>query len=143
MAQKRSYVPEGNKRARAVPGKKRTSGPRGLSPKMKLWISSPDDEGVFGDGKWRLLRAIERESSLKAAAESLHISYRKAWGDLKKAEESMGLKFIEKHRGGDHGGETILTDEGKKWLSAYSRFHSELHSALETIFKDHIASLLK
>ena len=71
---------------------------------MKLWLSSSDDEGIFGDGKWRLLRAIERESSLSAAAKALHISYRKAWGDLKKAEECLGIKFIEKHRGGDHGG---------------------------------------
>jgi molybdate transport system regulatory protein len=109
---------------------------------MKLWLSSTDDEGVFGDGKWRLLRAIERESSLKAAAESLHISYRKAWGDLKKAEESLGVKFIEKHRGGDHGGETILTEEGRKWLSAYSRFHSDLHEALDEIFQDCFGSLL-
>jgi molybdate transport system regulatory protein len=116
--------------------------PRDLIPRMKLWLSSPDDEGVFGDGKWRLLRAIERESSLKAAAESLNISYRKAWGDLKKAEESLGLKFIDKHRGGDHGGETILTEEGRRWLSAYSLFRTELHNALETIYRNHIAALL-
>lgn len=117
--------------------------PRDLIPRMKLWLSSSTGEGVFGDGKWRLLQAIERESSLKAAAKSLQISYRKAWGDLKKAEEGLGLKFIEKHRGGDHGGETILTDEGKRWLSAYSRFHSELHRALEMIFRDNIATLLE
>ena len=116
--------------------------PRELVPRMKLWLSSTDDDGVFGDGKWRLLRAIERESSLKAAAESLHISYRKAWGDLKKAEECLGLKFIEKHRGGDHGGETVLTEDGKKWLSAYSLFRTELHSALEMMYRNHIASLL-
>jgi molybdate transport system regulatory protein len=110
---------------------------------MKLWLSSSDNEGVFGDGKWRLLQAIERESSLKAAAASLHISYRKAWGDLKKAEECLGIRFIEKHRGGDHGGETILTEDGRRWLSAYSQFRSALHHALETTFQDHIASLLE
>ncbi len=122
---------------------KRMKRPRDLAPRMKLWLSTSKGEGVFGDGKWRLLQAIERESSLKAAAESLHISYRKAWGDLKKAEEGLGLKFIEKHRGGDHGGETVLTDEGKRWLSAYSRFHSELHRALEMIFRNNIAALLE
>jgi molybdate transport system regulatory protein len=115
---------------------------RDLIPRMKLWISSPDNEGIFGDGKWRLLKAIERESSLKAAAESLHISYRKAWGDLKKAEESLGLKLIEKHRGGDHGGETVLTDDGRRWLAAYSLFRDEVRSALETVYRDHIAALL-
>ncbi|UCF04026.1 MAG: LysR family transcriptional regulator [bacterium] len=121
--------------------KKREHRPHRLIPRMKLWLSSSEDEGVFGDGKWRLLEAIKRESSLKAAAQSLHISYRKAWGDLKKAEECLGLQFIEKHRGGDHGGETILTDEGRRWLTAYSRFRSELHDALQETFENHIATL--
>jgi molybdate transport system regulatory protein len=110
---------------------------------MKLWLSSSDDEGIFGDGKWRLLRAIERESSLSAAARSLHISYRKAWGDLKKAEECLGIRFIEKHRGGDHGGETILTEEGRRWLAAYSRFRSEVHLALEETFEAYMRKLFE
>lgn len=122
---------------------KRAKKPRGLSPRMKLWLSSVDGEGVFGDGKWRLLQAIKRESSLKAAAESLHISYRKAWGDLRKAEECLGIKLIDKHRGGGHGGETTLTDEGRRWVAAYSRFRSDLKDALEEQFETHIKNLLE
>jgi len=55
-----------------------------LRTKFKLWLSTEDAEGVFGDGKWRLLKKIDAKGSLKAASQSLHISYRKAWGDLKK-----------------------------------------------------------
>lgn len=123
--------------------KKRTNKQRDLAPRMKLWLSSSDAEGVFGDGKWRLLQAIKRESSLKAAAKSLHISYRKAWGDLKKAEECLGIKFTETHRGGGYGGETKLTEEGRRWLAAYTQFRSELHHALETTFKAHIKDLFE
>ena len=31
-----------------------------LSPRFKLWLNTKNTEGVFGDGKWRLLKAIER-----------------------------------------------------------------------------------
>ena len=60
-----------------------------LRARFKLWLSTKDVEGVFGDGKWRLLKSIDAEGSLKAASESLRISYRKAWGDLKKAQDAL------------------------------------------------------
>ena len=40
-----------------------------LRARFKLWLSTEDIEGVFGDGKWRLLRSIESEGSLAAASE--------------------------------------------------------------------------
>jgi molybdate transport system regulatory protein len=119
------------------------SAPVGLHPRFKLWISSKEARGVFGDGKWRLLSAIEREGSLRAASELLSISYRKAWGDLKKAEETLGIKFIRKHRGGSGGGDTVLTDDGRRWVAAYSRFREELERAADKSFEKNIRALLK
>ncbi|NVL91397.1 MAG: LysR family transcriptional regulator, partial [Desulfobacterales bacterium] len=67
-----------------------------LRARFKLWLSTENVEGVFGDGKWRLLKAIETEGSLKAASERLYISYRKAWGDLKKAQEALNATLVDK-----------------------------------------------
>ena len=83
-----------------------------LRARFKLWLSSKEAEGVFGDGKWRLLKAIETEGSLKSASESLQISYRKAWGDLKKAERYLNIALVEKQRGGEGGGGSDLTEQG-------------------------------
>ena len=105
-----------------------------LIPKFKMWFSTADAEGVFGDGKWRLLQAIEQKGSLKKAAESSGISYRKAWGDLKKAETGLGVKFIEKNRGGKDGGRTVLTDEGRKWIHSYSRYRRDMEKNAEKLF---------
>ena len=71
-----------------------------LKPRVKLWLNSEDVDGVFGDGKCRLLKSIEATGSLRAASELLHISYRKAWGDLKKAQNALGVALIDQHRGG-------------------------------------------
>jgi molybdate transport system regulatory protein len=101
-----------------------------LEPRFKLWLSGSDVEGAFGDGKWRLLDAIEREGSISAASQSLGISYRKAWGDLKKAQIALGTALVAKQRGGKAGGQTVLTAEGRKWLKAYGRLRGR---AEETI----------
>ena len=111
--------------------------------RFKLWLSSRDVEGVFGDGKWRLLKAIETEGSLKAASESLHISYRKAWGDLKKAQDCLNVALVEKLRGGKFGGRTGLTDRGKKWLQGYTRFRGDIERAVEKAYKKHIEGLVR
>ena len=109
-------------------------GPPSLGPQFKLWLSCDDAQGAFGDGKWRLLKAIQREGSLRAATDSLGISYRKAWGDLRKAEKSLGVKLIERHRGGSSGGETSLTDAGKDWVRAYNAFRERVAQNIATEF---------
>ncbi len=97
-----------------------------LEPHIKIWLSTPDAEIVFGSGKCRLLQAIDQLGSLSAAAESLNISYRKAWGDLKKAEQHIGKQLIIKNRGGSGGGQTSLTPEGAKLVKAYLVFVKEV-----------------
>lgn len=106
-----------------------------LAPKFKLWISTGQNEGVFGDGKFRLLRAIEACGSLRGAADKLGISYRKAWGDLKKAERILAVQLIEKKRGGLSGGSTVLTESGQRWVRAFSRFRTSIENHTNEEFK--------
>jgi len=106
-----------------------------LTPRFKLWLNAPRVEGVFGDGKCRLLERIEAKESLRAASDALHISYRKAWGDLKKAQNALGVTLIEQHRGGRQGGRTVLTEQGRRWLQAYCRFRREVEAAVQTSFE--------
>lgn len=104
-----------------------------IEPGVKLWLSLAG-EGVFGHGKWQLLDAIYKKGSLSAAAESLGISYRKAWGDLRKAESVLGIRFLERRRGGSDGGESVLTPAGKRWLQEYARFQEEVEQDVAKAF---------
>lgn len=114
-----------------------------IEPKLKLWLSSPEAEGAFGDGRWRLLEAVQQHGSLRAAAGALGISYRKAWGDLRKAEQVLGVKLIEKRRGGKGGGGTRLTGDGKKWVAAYARFRSNVARAVAREFDALVGRITK
>jgi len=107
----------------------RKQAPR-LKPRFRLWIENEKCTASFGDGKWRLLEAIDATGSLKAAADALGMSYRKAWGDLRSAEAAVGQVLLERRRGGRCGGETRLTKEGKRWVKAYARFRARVEAAL-------------
>ena len=113
-----------------------------LRARFKLWLSTRDIEGVFGDGKWRLLKAIENTGSLTSASKSLRISYRKAWGDLKKAQDTLNVALVKKQRGGTLGGQTALTEQGKKWVKAYTRFRDDTEKAVEKAYEKHIRKLV-
>ncbi len=111
--------------------------------RFKLWLNSKNVEGVFGDGKWRLLRAIDSEGSLNAASKALRISYRKAWGDLSKAEARLNVTLLERHRGGRMGGTTCLTEQGKEWVKAYTKFRADIEKAVDKAYEKHIKELVK
>jgi molybdate transport system regulatory protein len=115
--------------------------PSHLRPNLKVWIFSVENEGVFGDGKCRLLQAVDRYGSLRAACSRLKISYRKAWGDLRKAEACLGLQLMERHRGGKSGGGARLTPAGRRCVAAYMAFRKELQAAAEDGFRRHLANL--
>lgn len=97
----------------------------------KFWLSDKEGKGIMGDGKWQILKMIEETGSLMAATEALGITYRKTWGDLKKIEETLGFNLLEKTRGGKDGGQTVLTEKGKKLVRAFTLFHQRIEKDIK------------
>lgn len=89
--------------------------------RYKFWFES--DRGyVFGKGAYELLKRIEEEGSIRKASMRMKLSYRHAWGMIQEIEENLGFKVVESLRGGRGGGETRLTEEGKKLLRMYEKY---------------------
>lgn len=97
----------------------------------RVWVSTNDNQEILGDEEWQLLTIIAEMGSLKAAAEEMKISYRKAWGDLRDAEQKLGFPLLEKTRGGDQGGSSTLTEEGTRLINAYHELHLNFQGAVE------------
>ncbi|MFA6270891.1 MAG: hypothetical protein WC657_06835 [Candidatus Paceibacterota bacterium] len=104
--------------------------------RYKLWLSAVSGEGIVGESTHLLLRKIEEMGSLKAAAEFLGISYRKAWGDIKKSEELLGYELTLKRRGGIGGGQSDLTTKAKNLLEAYDALHKKMDTAIEDAYAE-------
>ena len=100
----------------------------------KLWLSSMSGEGIISEEVYALLLGVREKGSLKAAAEDTGISYRKAWGDLKKAETLLGYDLTEKTRGGKEGGQSLLTPAALKLLEAYAALQQKLDDAVEQAY---------
>ncbi len=100
-------------------------------PAYKLWLET--DEGhVFGPGVYSLLRKIQEKGTLKEAAASLGMSYRYAWGLIRKAEEKLGEPLISATKGGRHGGgSTEITDLGRRYIDDFDRFRRMLDEVSE------------
>ena len=93
------------------------------------------------EDRYRLLKAIHERGSLKSAAAEMGVSYRKAWGDLKKAEELLGYELVIRQRGGRDGGASSLTEKAIKLLEAYEALHMKLDDAVEKAYDDFKAKI--
>ena len=100
---------------------------------MKLRLRT--DKAFFGPGVVEVLHQVERTGSLQTAAESMGMSYSKAWRIVKTAEEEIGFPIMERKAGGSGGGFSRLTERGRAFLDAFEGFEGETARAAEELFQ--------
>jgi molybdate transport system regulatory protein len=108
--------------------------PHHLVLKYKFWIETDTGVNILGEGKWKLLKAIRETGSLKAAFDKMGYTYRQTWENLKSIEEKLGFKLIEKHRGGESGGQTILTPKGERFIELFDKLYNETEPDIQKHF---------
>ncbi|MHB1421428.1 MAG: winged helix-turn-helix domain-containing protein [Bacillota bacterium] len=99
----------------------------------KVWLE--DEKPVFGDGMALLLGIIEELGSINQAAIRLKMSYRQAWGRIKKTEQRMGIRLLDTKVGGDCGGGARLTEEAKEILEKYDIFRQAVDVAIHDCYR--------
>jgi molybdate transport system regulatory protein len=104
-----------------------------MKPKFKVWVTF--GELKFGDGRARLLEAIDEVGSLRKAAERFEMSYRNAWGYLRELERASGFKVVERVPGGGPHSGMRLTDKGRVFLERYRKFRSGLDETVQRQFE--------
>jgi len=107
--------------------------PKGLRPKSKVWLEL-EGQPVFGDGKAGLLQAIKEQGSISQAAKVYKMSYRAAWGRIRKMEERLSIRLVERRAGGKAGGGSVLTPAGEELLRLYSRFRRGINQLVDARF---------
>jgi len=101
------------------------------APKLayKLWLETKEGY-VFGRGPLSLLQKIEEVGTLSGAAEALDMSYRHAWGVIKKIEKRIREPLLETHKGGKlGGGGAQLTETGRELIKEFLRLRSAFEQA--------------
>ena len=106
-----------------------------FSVRSKIWLEVAG-QPFLGDGRYRLLAAVERSGSINAAAKELGISYRKAWSQLKVMEEHAPFPLLKRRVGGKGGGETLLTEETQKLMQRFRQLRERVNSATDQYFSE-------
>src|SRR4030065_1394290 len=102
--------------------------------RVKFWIEN-NGEVVVGGGKAALLQAIDRLGSIQGAADEFGMSYRHAWGAIKKIEKRAGFKIVDTKLGGKEGGGARLTEKGKAFVDRVDSLLSDLNRMVAKRFK--------
>ncbi|MCK5151483.1 MAG: LysR family transcriptional regulator [Candidatus Thorarchaeota archaeon] len=91
-----------------------------LNPYFKLWL---EHQGVyvFGPGAFALMTSIHKTGSITKAAKELKMSYRYAWGVIRKIEKKLDAKLLDSFKGGkEGGGGATVTEYGLSLMKLYS-----------------------
>jgi molybdate transport system regulatory protein len=103
--------------------------------RSKVWLEV-NGQPFLGDGRYRLLMAVERSGSINAAARELGLSYRKVWAQLQAMEASAPFPLLERRTGGKGGGATRLTPAIRELLESYNRLRHKARQETDRCFEE-------
>lgn len=98
--------------------------------RVKVWLEEKG-KPIISEGKFRLLKEIQRTGSILKAAESLGLTYKRAHSQIKAIENRLGTAVLERRRGSG----SKLTKEGERILETYEKVCKEVSRILDS-FKD-------
>ncbi len=90
----------------------------------------------MGEGRVALLEAIAETGSINKAAQSMKMSYRKAWKLIDSMNAQAPEPLVVRESGGTGGGGTQLTPEGERVLKEYK----QLKNKIRKYFEEELAS---
>ena len=107
--------------------------------KSKFWVEN-GGEVVLGGGKATLLLAVDQLGSIQRAADKFGMSYRHAWGVIRKIEQRAGFKIVETKLGGKDGGGAQLTPKGKAFVKTADDLFKDLQTTVVKRFQQKLRS---
>lgn len=90
-------------------------------------------EELLGPARFELLRHIDAQGSITAAAQAAGISYRSAWSAVDALNNLAGVPLVERAKGGAGGGGACLTEAGRQLVGTYSRLQERQQQFLDWV----------
>lgn len=104
---------------------------RGSLLVVPSWQLSGKDGMLLGGAHLDLLREILRCGSLRKAAQRCGVSYRTAWNRVGELNGCAGEPLVLSVNGGATGGESVLTEKGRKLVETHERARVLFQAALD------------
>lgn len=101
--------------------------------RSKIWLEV-DGLPFLGDGRYRLLKAVEQSGSINAAARTLGMSYRKVWAQLQAMEETSPFPILIRRIGGRDGGASQLSEEILELMKGFQQLRDQVNTEADRRF---------
>ena len=101
---------------------------------LDMRVSINKKEFILTPETAQFLKMIDCTGSLRMACSAMYMSYTKGWQLLNRMEEDLGYKLVARTVGGEKGGYSELTTEGRQLLERYHTFMEELTQVANDLF---------
>ena len=106
-----------------------------INLKVKLYVQN-GKEKFMGIGVLWVLQKTKELGSLRAAASDLGISYSKVYRMIVNLEKNLGVRVVDRKKGGSDRSGATLTEFGEKFAEMYDRFQNECKGLLAAPFAE-------
>jgi molybdate transport system regulatory protein len=100
-------------------------------PHLSIRVDFEPTGSALGPGMAELLERVVAQGSIRSAAASMGMSYRKAWLLVQEMQDTFNGAVVTTEIGGSDGGGTKLTELGTNLLKTYRRIENRAQRAAE------------
>ena len=100
----------------------------------EIWVSLAREKPFFDEKTAMLLALVDEASSVRSACMRMQISYSTGWNIIRALESQLHFPLLERSQGGASGGESRLTEKGKRLVDCYERFAERLRREATELF---------
>ena len=111
-------------------------------PHLSIRVDFEPSGSALGPGMAQLLERVAGQGSIRSAAASMGMSYRKAWLLVQEMQDTFNGAVVTTEIGGSDGGGTKLTELGTNLVKTYRRIEARAARAAEADLET-LAALVK
>ena len=108
----------------------------------ELWVSLARERPFFDDKTAMLLALIDESGSVRGACQRMQISYSTGWNIIRALESQLHFPLLERSQGGSGGGESRLTEKGKRLVDCYEKYAARLRREAAELFDEYFGDEL-
>ena len=108
----------------------------------ELWVSLARERPFFDEKTAMLLALVDETGSVRGACQRMQISYSTGWNIIRALESQLHFPLLERSQGGAGGGESRLTEKGRRLVDCYEQYTARLRREATALFDEYFGDEL-
>lgn len=104
-------------------------------------VSLAQEQVFFDERLSMLLSMVDETHSVRTACSRMQISYSTGWNMIRKLESQVSKPLIQRTQGGNGGGGSYLTEDGRQFLKRYDGFLQALREETNHLFEAYFSGV--